>query len=146
MTSAPRELLVIADASPLILLAKIGRLELLVALADQVWVPAAVWREVVSRGEGRPEVAEIVTRFASGVREADPERQVVFALQVNAGETAALALGGGEPARAPADRRRPWAPTGGGERPPPPRHAGSPSARQTPRLDRRGCTGVGGLA
>lgn len=83
MTSAPRELLVIADASPLVLLAKIGRLELLTALAEQVWVPAAVWQEVVSRGEGRPEVAEIVARFASGVRDADPELQAAFALQID---------------------------------------------------------------
>jgi predicted nucleic acid-binding protein len=42
MTSLRRELLVVADASPLILLAKIGRLPLLNALAEEIWVPSAV--------------------------------------------------------------------------------------------------------
>ena len=92
MTSAPRELLVVADASPLILLAKLRRLSLLTALTEQVWVPAAVWNEIVAHGEGRPEVAEIVTLFASAIRDADPDLQAAFALQVDAGEAAALAL------------------------------------------------------
>ena len=92
MTSAPRELLVVADASPLILLAKLGRLPLLTALAEQVWVPSTVWREVVARGENRPEIAQIVATFSGSVRDADPELQAAFELQVDAGEAAALAL------------------------------------------------------
>lgn len=92
MTSAPRELLVVADASPLILLAKLGRLALLTALAEQVWVPSAVWREVVAHGENRPEVAQIVAMLGHAVRDADPELQAAFELQVDAGEAGALAL------------------------------------------------------
>ncbi len=43
MSSGRRELLIICDASPLILLAKVGRLDLLPALAVEIWIPAAVW-------------------------------------------------------------------------------------------------------
>ncbi len=46
MTFAPLESLIIADASPLIGLAKIGRLGILHGLAREVWIPRAVWLEV----------------------------------------------------------------------------------------------------
>lgn len=52
MSSLKRELLIICDASPLILLAKVGRLDLLRALAVEVWIPAAVWQEAVINGAG----------------------------------------------------------------------------------------------
>lgn len=42
MSSLKRELLIICDVSPLILLAKVGRLDLLRALAEEVWIPAAI--------------------------------------------------------------------------------------------------------
>lgn len=92
MTSPPRELLVIADASPLILLAKVGRLPLLTALAEEIWVPSIVWAEVVQGGGTRPEVAAITTLLAHAVREAEPALQAAYALQVDRGEAAALGL------------------------------------------------------
>ncbi len=92
MTSVPRELVVIADASPLILLAKMQRLSLLTALASETWVPAPVWAEVVGRGEDRPEVTTIRELLAGAVRHADADLEAAFRLQVDAGEAAALAL------------------------------------------------------
>ena len=38
----------VINASPLILLGKLGRTDLLESLADQVWVPEAVYREVAA--------------------------------------------------------------------------------------------------
>ena len=48
MTFATLESLIIADASPLIGLAKIGRLGILRGLAREVWIPRAVWLEVTA--------------------------------------------------------------------------------------------------
>lgn len=49
----------VADASTLISLAAIGRLELLHAFHGKIMVPPAVWREVVQDGHGRPGTAEV---------------------------------------------------------------------------------------
>jgi len=92
MSSGRRELLIICDASPLILLAKVGRLDLLRALAEEVWIPAAVWQEAVTNGAGRPEVAMIARDFSRMVESPDAELEAAFRLQVDAGEAAALAL------------------------------------------------------
>jgi len=46
--------IIIADSSPLIALAIIGQLELLKNLHRQVWVPPAVWDEIVINGKGLP--------------------------------------------------------------------------------------------
>ena len=43
MTSPPHEPLIICDASPLILLAKINQLGLLFKMAGEVWIPDVVW-------------------------------------------------------------------------------------------------------
>jgi predicted nucleic acid-binding protein len=43
--------MVVINASPLILLSKIGRADLLTELFDEVVVPNAVWREIVAGGE-----------------------------------------------------------------------------------------------
>lgn len=50
---------VISDSSSLIHLSAIGRLSLLQELFGQLTVPAAVWREVVEQGRGRPGVQEV---------------------------------------------------------------------------------------
>lgn len=49
MNLVPRkhEALLVADSSPLIVLAKIGRLEILPKLNQRILVPSTVWREVV---------------------------------------------------------------------------------------------------
>jgi hypothetical protein len=51
--------LVISDASTLIHLAAIGRLDLLKDCYGTVVIPAAVWREVVEEGKGRAGAAEV---------------------------------------------------------------------------------------
>ena len=53
MTFAPLESLIIADAIPLIGLAKIGRLGLLRELTRELWIPRAVWLEVTAGASGR---------------------------------------------------------------------------------------------
>jgi hypothetical protein len=65
MNSSLRELLIICDSSPLILLAKVDQLGLFRAMADEVWIPAAVWAEVVVKGAGRPEAAMVAAQFAA---------------------------------------------------------------------------------
>ena len=68
MNSSLRELLIICDSSPLILLAKVDQLGLFRAMADEVWIPAAVWAEVVVKGAGRPEAAMVAAQFAGAIR------------------------------------------------------------------------------
>ncbi len=92
MSSGKRELLIICDASPLILLAKVGRLDLLRALAVEIWIPSAVWKEAVLNGAGRPEAAVIARELSCLGQSPDIELEAAFRLQVDAGEAAALAL------------------------------------------------------
>ena len=49
MTSPQHEPLVICDASPLILLAKIGHADLLFRLAEEIWIPEVVWGEITRK-------------------------------------------------------------------------------------------------
>ena len=92
MTSGTREVRLVVDASPLIGLAKIGRLGLLEVLAERVVVPRAVWREVVEAGLGRPEAAVIAGAMAGKVEAGDPARVAAFQMIVDAGEAEAIAL------------------------------------------------------
>lgn len=50
---------VVLDSSALITLARVGRLELLHQIAALVYIPAAVFDEVVQRGTGRPGSVEV---------------------------------------------------------------------------------------
>jgi hypothetical protein len=59
-------LAVVADASPLIYLARLGRFLLLRELHDAVFVPPAVWAEVAIRGEGWPESRELKAGVSEG--------------------------------------------------------------------------------
>lgn len=52
-------MIVVANAGPLIALARIGRLDLLQTLYGQLRVPPAVWEEVLASGSGQPEVVTI---------------------------------------------------------------------------------------
>ena len=73
-----RETLIVADASPVIGLAKIGRLTILDHLAVEVLIPRAVWNEIVGRGGDRPEVTIIAQRFERFVREPDERLAAEF--------------------------------------------------------------------
>lgn len=84
---------VVSDASPLINLARIGKLELLHELYGELIVPEAVWQEVVVEGAGQTGADE-----ASSARwietKAVTNRQLVQALRqdLNGGEAESIAL------------------------------------------------------
>ncbi|HRI65532.1 MAG TPA: DUF3368 domain-containing protein [Polyangium sp.] len=84
---------IIADSGPLISLARIGQLHLIPQLFFKVRIPDAVMREVTQgAAEGRPGATEI--RNAEWVEVIDVPVNLVagYALLVDAGEAAAIAL------------------------------------------------------
>ncbi len=89
--------MIVADAGPLIGLAKIDRLALLRKLAREIVVPEPVWHEVVVRGGDRPEVARIVDELGDCIREPEPVVFAAYRLQIDAGEAAALAVAASNP-------------------------------------------------
>lgn len=58
--------LIVADAGPLIIWARLGRLDLLREICGEVWVPARVEQEAVSDPR-RPGATAIVAGFAAGL-------------------------------------------------------------------------------
>ena len=90
------ELLVVVDSGPLICLARIGQLNLLRALARQVVVPPAVWREVTDDAAA-PGAAAVLA--ATWVTHESPDNVAVAALEIllDRGEAEAIALAQGHP-------------------------------------------------
>ncbi|OGD45479.1 hypothetical protein A3K69_06385 [Candidatus Bathyarchaeota archaeon RBG_16_57_9] len=85
---------IVSNATPLIYLAKIGRLSLLKAVFGEVLVPQEVKAEVVDRGKEIGEVDAYIVEAALEegwlkVVKTDP---IKIPLQLDAGETAALSL------------------------------------------------------
>lgn len=86
-------MVVVGDASVLINLAWLGKLSLLEALFGELFVPRAVWDEIVERGAGKPGSAEI--RAAAWVKVGSvANTPLVRVLQqyLDAGEAEAIAL------------------------------------------------------
>ena len=86
-------MIVVSDASPLINLARIGRLDLLRLLYETLLIPEAVWQEVVINGAGQPGSAEV--RAADWIhKEAIANGPLVRALRqtLGAGEAEAIVL------------------------------------------------------
>jgi len=84
---------IVSNASPLINLARIGRLDLLCQLYGGVVIPEAVWHEVVVKGVGQPGADEI--EAAAWIKtESVANRQLVQASQqeLDTGEAEAIAL------------------------------------------------------
>jgi len=84
---------VVSNASPLINLARIGQLSLLPRIFSRVWIPEAVWREVVVDGENQPGAKEI--HQADWVERAVvSNQQLVRSLrqELDPGEAEAIAL------------------------------------------------------
>lgn len=96
MTSRPREPLIIADASPLISLAKIDQLALLRQVALEVWVPTMVWREITA-GSDQREIERLTDALRDCIREPEASAYARFCREVDAGEAAALALASERP-------------------------------------------------
>lgn len=86
---------VVSNASPLINLARIGRLDLLRELYGEVCIPNAVWQEVVVDGAGLPG-AELVARARWIKRRKAKNAMLVRALRqdLDAGEAEAIVLAG----------------------------------------------------
>ncbi len=87
-------MLVIADASPIILLSRVGRLDLLPALYGKVVVPAPVFQEVVVAGAERPGSRELQAAPWMDVVETDLNDALFANLRrdLDLGEAATLAL------------------------------------------------------
>jgi uncharacterized protein len=80
---------VVADSSPLIYLSRVGALDLLPVLFDDVVVPRAVWDEVVLRRPSAPDVNSLLQ--ARWIRVVDVDLPNVD-LGLDSGETAAILL------------------------------------------------------
>ena len=52
-------MIVVSNSSPLIALAKIGKLHILRELFGEITIPKAVWDEVVVKGRGKPGAEEV---------------------------------------------------------------------------------------
>jgi hypothetical protein len=86
-------MIVISDASPLVSLARIDRLQLLPDLYRAVLIPDAVWNEVVELGAGEPGAKEV--ERAQWVKRCQVDNvDLVKALrqELDAGEAEAIAL------------------------------------------------------
>lgn len=84
---------VVSNASPLINLARIGKLDLLRQLYGELFVPEAVWREVVIEGVGQPGADEV--RAATWIKtQSVTNTPLVHALrqELDAGEAEAIVL------------------------------------------------------
>lgn len=78
----------VVNASPLIVLARAGRLELLLTLGERVFVPAAVAEEISAHSD---EAARALSSCAWLVRApAEPISEVVMAWDLGMGESAVL--------------------------------------------------------
>ena len=78
----------VANASPLIALARIDQFSLLKALFQDVIIPGAVWTEVVTQGTGRPAANLVIQAEKEGWlrRQQITGRFAVAVLQANLGD------------------------------------------------------------
>jgi predicted nucleic acid-binding protein len=86
-------MIIIADASPLISLAEIGRFGLLEQIYHEIVVPPAVFSEVVTRGRSRPGADEI--KGADWIQLQGPanlQQVQILARKLGAGESEAIIL------------------------------------------------------
>ena len=84
---------VVSNASPLINLARVGKLDLLHRLYSELTIPEAVWHEVVIEGAGQPGAEGV--KAATWIKtQGVTNRQLIRALQqeLDAGEAEAIAL------------------------------------------------------
>jgi uncharacterized protein len=85
---------VVSNSSPLILFARMNRLELLQELFGTVVLPPAVWREVTGQGGHRPGAAEIAQASWISVKPLahSPSEELADAIDDGEAEAIALAL------------------------------------------------------
>jgi predicted nucleic acid-binding protein len=86
-------MIVVADSTPLIALARIDRLNLLKELFGAVLIPEAVFQEVVTRGKERPGSEEVLKADWIKVKSPNDRAKVAFLLSdLDEGEAEALVL------------------------------------------------------
>jgi predicted nucleic acid-binding protein len=84
---------VVADATPLICLAALGKFDLLGALYGRIAIPYAVYDEVVIQGAGRPGAAETAGAvWIDRISVRDPAKVASLLTQLDVGESEAIAL------------------------------------------------------
>ena len=86
-------MIVVSNTSPLIALARAGRLDLMQAIHSEIIVPDAVFNEITVAGAGEPGAHEVAT--ANWIKRRPAlNRQLVNALglDLDAGEAEAIAL------------------------------------------------------
>ena len=84
---------IVSNASPLIGIARIGRLDLLHQLYGELVVSEAVWYEVVVKGAGQPGAKQI--EAASWIKKAEVANKVLvqaLSQELDAGEAESIAL------------------------------------------------------
>jgi len=85
---------VVCDSTVLIGLAKIGKIDLLKQIYREVFIPDAVFNEVVSKGKGRPGVKEISnTEWIKKESIKDKRTVEMFIAEIGQGEAEVLVLG-----------------------------------------------------
>lgn len=89
--------MIVADSSALVLLARIGQLETLKALAGRVVVPTAVWEEVVVARADAPGAREVAAQTWIEVRLVDAAVVAPLLSVLGRGEAEAIALALREP-------------------------------------------------
>jgi len=86
-------MIVVANAGPLIALARIGHLHLLQSLYNRLFIPPAVRDEVVASGRGRPGAAEVDAAAWIRIVETHDTTAVQFLRErLDAGESEAIVL------------------------------------------------------
>ncbi len=84
---------IVSNASPLINLARIGKLDLLRELYGELTVPEAVWQEVVIDGTGQPGAEQVRPSDWIHIRSVNDRRLVqVLRQELDAGEAEAIVL------------------------------------------------------
>jgi len=83
----------VANAGPLIALAQIGHFDLLQSLYNQLYIPPAVWDEVVASGRGRPGAVELsAVSWIHIVEVRDTTAVQLLRERLDAGESEAIVL------------------------------------------------------
>lgn len=83
----------VSNASPLINLARIGKLDLLRQLYGELFIPEAVWQEVVTDGVGQPGAVEVKTATWVKVQSVtNPLLVRALRQELDAGEAEAIVL------------------------------------------------------
>ncbi len=86
-------MIVVSNSSPLIALAKIGKLYILRELFKEIIIPKAVWNEVVVKGKGKPGAEEVEKAEWIKVKEVRDKLSVeVLKGEIEIGEAEAIIL------------------------------------------------------